>query len=101
GQGFARREVTEDLSSRYPAPLRGLLNIGLLHTSADGRPGHESYAPCSVASLQAKGETPRFSPLTTGRNEFTQLRWAKGACGDWCPRGRNVRLRLAANAPGG
>lgn len=55
GQGFARREVTEDLSSRYPAPLRGLLNIGLLHTSADGRPGHESYAPCSVASLQAKG----------------------------------------------
>lgn len=55
GQGFARREVTEDLASAYPAPLPGLLNIGLLHTSADGRPGHESYAPCSVSSLQAKG----------------------------------------------
>lgn len=55
GQGFARREVTEDLSRGYPAPLPGLLNIGLLHTSADGRPGHESYAPCSLAGLQSRG----------------------------------------------
>ena len=55
GQGFAKREVTEDLSSGYPAPVPGWLNIGLLHTSADGRPGHESYAPCSVVSLQSKG----------------------------------------------
>jgi DNA repair exonuclease SbcCD nuclease subunit len=32
-----------------------LFNIGLLHTSADGRPGHESYAPCSREDLIAKG----------------------------------------------
>ncbi|MCZ6792624.1 MAG: DNA repair exonuclease [Planctomycetota bacterium] len=55
GQGFARREVREDLSVGYPAPLPGHLNIGLLHTSAGGREGHENYAPCRVESLVAKG----------------------------------------------
>ena len=55
GQGFARREVREDLSVGYPAPLSGHLNIGLLHTSAGGREGHENYAPCRVESLVAKG----------------------------------------------
>jgi DNA repair protein SbcD/Mre11 len=55
GQGFRTRAVEEDLSSAYPAPVPGLLNIGLLHTSADGRPGHASYAPCTLAGLLAKG----------------------------------------------
>jgi DNA repair exonuclease SbcCD nuclease subunit len=55
GQGFATRAVTEDLTQRYPAPVRGALNIGLLHTSAGGREGHENYAPCNVDALVAKG----------------------------------------------
>jgi DNA repair exonuclease SbcCD nuclease subunit len=55
GQGFATRAVTEDLTQRYPGPVRGVLNIGLLHTSAGGREGHENYAPCDVAALVAKG----------------------------------------------
>ena len=55
GQGFAHRAVTDDLSKAYPAPLAGLLNIGLLHTSADGRPGHEPYAPCRVEALVERG----------------------------------------------
>jgi len=55
GQGFARREVTEDLAAGYPAARPGLLNIGVLHTSADGREGHEPYAPTSVATLSARG----------------------------------------------
>jgi len=55
GQGFATRSVTEDLSSGYPAPDPDLFNIGLLHTSLDGRPGHEPYAPCTVDALRAKG----------------------------------------------
>ena len=29
--------------------------IGLLHTSLDGRPGHADYAPCSVEGLRSKG----------------------------------------------
>lgn len=55
GQGFATAAVTEDLSLAYPEPRPGLLNIGLLHTSAGGRPGHENYAPCSVDALVARG----------------------------------------------
>ena len=55
GQGFARREVTDDLASAYPAPVPGLFNVGLLHTCLDGREGHDPYAPCSVRTLVDKG----------------------------------------------
>jgi DNA repair exonuclease SbcCD nuclease subunit len=55
GQGFATRAVTEDLAAAYPHAHSGLLNIGLLHTSLDGRPGHAPYAPCSIDGLTGKG----------------------------------------------
>lgn len=55
GQSFATRAVTEDLSLRYPNPVAGLFNVGLLHTSADGREGHEPYAPSRPATLGLKG----------------------------------------------
>ncbi|NCD26209.1 MAG: DNA repair exonuclease [Deltaproteobacteria bacterium] len=55
GQGFATRAVAEDLSQSYPAPVSGLLNIGLLHTSLIGRPGHEPYAPCTLEGLRGHG----------------------------------------------
>jgi len=55
GQSFSKAAVTDDLSKAYPAPHTGLLNIGLLHTSAGGRPGHANYAPCRLESLLARG----------------------------------------------
>ena len=55
GQGFTKAAVTEDLSAAYPVAVPGLFNIGMLHTSATGREGHEPYAPCSVEGLAAKG----------------------------------------------
>ncbi|HEY1067448.1 MAG TPA: DNA repair exonuclease [Pirellulales bacterium] len=55
GQSFATQAVDVDLSAGYPIADRGRRNIGLLHTSADGRPGHEPYAPCSVSQLKKKG----------------------------------------------
>jgi DNA repair protein SbcD/Mre11 len=55
GQGYASQAVTCDLSVDYPEPVPGCFNIGLLHTSADGREGHEPYAPCTVPSLVARG----------------------------------------------
>jgi DNA repair exonuclease SbcCD nuclease subunit len=55
GQGFATRAVTDDLAAGFPSAKRGALNIGLLHTSAGGREGHENYAPCRVETLVAKG----------------------------------------------
>lgn len=55
GQGFATAAVTEDLAAHYPAPAAGCFNVGMLHTSATGREGHERYAPCTVESLRSKG----------------------------------------------
>lgn len=53
GQSFADAAVTENLARSYPPPIAGMFNIGLLHTSADGRPGHAAYAPCQAAQLRA------------------------------------------------
>ncbi|HEY0466669.1 MAG TPA: DNA repair exonuclease [Polyangiaceae bacterium] len=55
GQGFDTREVTTDLSLRYPEPKRGLFNIGLLHTALEGRAGHAPYAPCRLSALIDRG----------------------------------------------
>lgn len=55
GMSFPRREMTENLVPRYPKPIKGLLNVGLLHTNATGSLDHDSYAPCSVNELVAKG----------------------------------------------
>ncbi len=55
GQSFATAEITEDLSLAYPAAVAGCVNIGLLHTSVDGREGHVSYAPCKLDGLRLKG----------------------------------------------
>lgn len=55
GQSFATAAVYQDLSVAYPAAKPGYLNIGMLHTSADGRDGHDRYAPCSLEGLKSKG----------------------------------------------
>lgn len=55
GMSFPNRSVPDNLLPRYPAPLAGSFNIGMLHTSLGGAPGHDTYAPCSVEELIAKG----------------------------------------------
>lgn len=40
---------------RYPSPRPGAFNIGMMHTSLNGSPGHDAYAPCSVAELDGHG----------------------------------------------
>jgi DNA repair exonuclease SbcCD nuclease subunit len=55
GHSFPQRAVPEDLSAGYCAPSPGLLNIGVLHTSAEDPGEHETYAPCRVAHLALKG----------------------------------------------
>ena len=46
---------TTDLARLYPQGDPGFFNIGLLHTSLNGRPGHEPYAPCTLDGLTSKG----------------------------------------------
>ena len=55
GQSFKGRSVQDDLSENYPPGQSDRFDIGLLHTSLDGRPGHDVYAPCSVEGLRSKG----------------------------------------------
>jgi DNA repair protein SbcD/Mre11 len=55
GQSFPSPSVKTDLSRGYPEALKGYFNIGLLHTCATGREGHEPYAPCSLDGLRSKG----------------------------------------------
>ena len=55
GQGFRTQHVNENLASGFPNASEGMFNIGLLHTSLDGREGHDVYAPCTAQDLRSKG----------------------------------------------
>ena len=55
GRGFPNRAVPENLVKDYPAAVQDKFNVGLLHTSLTGRPGHDPYSPCSEADLREKG----------------------------------------------
>jgi DNA repair protein SbcD/Mre11 len=52
GQSFPRNDVREDLARDYPAPVRDLFNVGVLHTACKGKESyHAPYAPCSAEQL--------------------------------------------------
>ena len=55
GQSFSARSVVDDLVQNYPQSDPLFFNIGLLHTSLNGRPGYEPYAPCTLDALRSKG----------------------------------------------
>jgi len=55
GRSFGTQHVDENLAAGFAAAEKGMFNIGLLHTSLDGREGHAVYAPCSVDDLRSKG----------------------------------------------
>jgi DNA repair exonuclease SbcCD nuclease subunit len=55
GRSFPQRAVKDEAFARaYPAPVPGMLNIGLLHTAC-GSGAHENYAPCTVEQLIGHG----------------------------------------------
>lgn len=55
GQSFANQKVVEDLAAAYPPAVPGKINLGILHTSLDGREGHATYAPTKLDVLKSKG----------------------------------------------
>lgn len=55
GLSFAKPQAPESLLPRFKPPIEGAVNIGMMHTSLGGAPGHDRYAPCSIAELQASG----------------------------------------------
>ncbi|MGR7000257.1 metallophosphoesterase family protein [Yinghuangia aomiensis] len=55
GQGFADRDIQDNLAAEYPKARDGYFNVGLLHTALQGAEGHDMYAPCRVEDLTARG----------------------------------------------
>ena len=55
GLSFAKPHAPESLIPKYKPPVEGAVNIGMMHTSLAGAPGHDPYAPCRIADLQATG----------------------------------------------
>ncbi len=55
GLSFANPHAPDSLHTRFKPPVEGAVNIGILHTSLAGAPGHDLYAPCSIADLTATG----------------------------------------------
>jgi DNA repair protein SbcD/Mre11 len=55
GQSYRIRATFENLVASFPAPVPGALNVGLVHTSAEGRAGHDPYAPCTLRQLYDLG----------------------------------------------
>jgi DNA repair exonuclease SbcCD nuclease subunit len=55
GLSFAEPKAPASLLPRFKPPVAGAVNIGVMHTSLSGSEGHDDYAPCSVAELQASG----------------------------------------------
>lgn len=54
GLSFGTQHVDENLTTGFSAAVKGMFNIGLMHTSLDGREGHAVYAPCSLNDLRSK-----------------------------------------------
>ena len=55
GLSFAKPHAEASLIPKYKPPVEGAINIGIMHTSLGGAEGHDRYAPCSIADLQATG----------------------------------------------
>ena len=55
GRSFGSQHVNENLAATFDTAEKGMFNIGLLHTSLNGREGHAVYAPCTVNDLVSKG----------------------------------------------
>lgn len=57
GVSFEEPHAPNSLLSRYEPGTPGVIDIGAMHTSLDGSPNHDVYAPCSTADLAAHGYT--------------------------------------------
>ena len=90
GRSFLDRAVTENYALTYPAPVPGYFNIGVLHTSCDGRPDHANYAPCSVQDLASRS----YQYWALGHvHEYEELSHDPWIVFPGSLQGRNVRER--------
>ncbi|RUZ58928.1 DNA repair exonuclease, partial [Mesorhizobium sp. M7A.F.Ca.US.007.01.1.1] len=55
GLSFASPKAPDSLLPKYSVPREGAINVGIMHTSLAGSPGHDVYAPCNATDLHAHG----------------------------------------------
>ena len=55
GRSFGSKHVDINIAAGLAPAEKDMFNIGLLHTSLDGREGHAVYAPCTLNDLRSKG----------------------------------------------
>ena len=55
GLSFDNAHINKSFLPDFPQPIEGKKNVGLMHTSLDGSPGHDPYAPCAERDLMAHG----------------------------------------------
>lgn len=55
GLSFAKPQAPESLLEKYHRPTPDTINIGIMHTSLAGAPGHDLYAPCKASDLHGWG----------------------------------------------
>ncbi len=55
GLSFAKPQAPESLLEKYHRPTPDAINIGIMHTSLAGAPGHDLYAPCKASDLHGWG----------------------------------------------
>ncbi|HWV38024.1 MAG TPA: DNA repair exonuclease [Vulgatibacter sp.] len=55
GISFSTREEKTNLARLFRRGPEPGVHVGVLHCNVDGQPGHDPYAPCSRADLEAAG----------------------------------------------
>lgn len=55
GLSFSKPHAPESLLGRYRRPVPDAVNIGIMHTSLAGAPGHDPYAPSKASDLHGWG----------------------------------------------
>lgn len=55
GVSFTHPQAPDSLIGKYKPPTPDAVNVGMMHTSLAGSPGHDVYAPCTLADLQNTG----------------------------------------------
>ncbi|MCB1047831.1 MAG: DNA repair exonuclease [Calditrichaeota bacterium] len=88
GQSFGQRHVPENLAVGYPEAVPGMFNIGLLHTSLDGRAGHDVYAPCNLENLLSRDYQYWALGHVHAREEVSTSPWVVYP---GCLQGRHIR----------
>lgn len=55
GLSFAKPHAPDSSLEKYRRPAPDTINIGIMHTSVAGAPGHDLYAPCKASDLHSWG----------------------------------------------